>query len=540
MRVVGAILLAISLSLLSGHPAAAGKRVALVIGNSDYQTVARLSNPANDAAAMTDTFKAAGFDIVESRRDLKTSEMRRALRDFSDAARDADVAVIYYAGHGIEVDGTNYLIPVDAVLERDIDIYDEAFALDRILVTIEPARQLRLVILDACRDNPLAKSMKRTIGTRAVGRGLAKVEPNSPNTLIAFASKAGSTASDGDSRNSPFTTALVKHIAKPGLDLRRAFGFVRDDVLKNTGNRQEPYVYGSLGGDDVPLVPAKPAAAGPQSDPTASVRRDYELALQTGDREGWEAFLRAHPDGYYADLAKVQLRKMAAERSGVVIAKPAAEAAKAEQQAVASLPSADGPAPGAALSTTDIARSMQLELRRVGCLSAAANGDWSAPSRRALELFNQNAGTKFDLKVASLEALEGVKAKPSRICPVICERGFRRDGEHCTRIVCRTGYELGDDASCEKIEVKRPRQEEPKAQRERPEAAKMASRPAGPQSTQSAITRLGNSPTCTNSRLACEQSRSKFGLSTASCASAFATCMQTGKWKGAYEGLARR
>jgi uncharacterized caspase-like protein len=200
--------------------------------------------------------------------------MRRALRDFSDKARDADVAVVYYAGHGIEVDGTNYLIPVDAVLERDIDIYDEAFALDRILVTIEPAKQLRLVILDACRDNPFAKTMKRTIGSRAVGRGLAKIEPNSPNTLIAFASKAGSTASDGDSKNSPFTAALVKHIAKPGLDLRKAFGFVRDDVLKNTGNRQEPYVYGSLGGDDVPLVPGKPATPTPASNPQADIRRD--------------------------------------------------------------------------------------------------------------------------------------------------------------------------------------------------------------------------------------------------------------------------
>jgi uncharacterized caspase-like protein len=128
---------------------------------------------------MTDMLKAAGFDLVETRRDLRIGEMRRALRDFSDRARDSEVAVIYYAGHGIEVDGTNYLIPVDAVLERDIDIYDEAFALDRVLVTIEPAKQLRLVILDACRDNPFAKTMRRTIESAAVGGGLAKEEPQS-------------------------------------------------------------------------------------------------------------------------------------------------------------------------------------------------------------------------------------------------------------------------------------------------------------------------------------------------------------------------
>ena len=179
MRAVGAIVLAVGSFCLFSQPALAEKRVALVIGNSAYQNVARLSNPANDATAMTETLKGAGFDVVETLRDLKTSEMRRALRDFSDKTRDADVAVVYYAGHGIEVDGTNYLVPVDAVLERDIDIYDEAFALDRILVAIEPARQLRLVILDACRDNPFAKTMKRTIGSRAVGRGLAKVEPSS-------------------------------------------------------------------------------------------------------------------------------------------------------------------------------------------------------------------------------------------------------------------------------------------------------------------------------------------------------------------------
>ena len=169
--------------------------------------------------------------------------------------------------------------------ERDVDVYDEALSLERVLVAVEPAKQLRLVILDACRDNPFARSMKRTLASRAVGRGLAKVEPTSPNTLIAFASKAGSTAGDGDGANSPFTAALVKHVIKPGLDLRKAFGYVGDDVLKSTGNRQEPYVYGSLGSDDVPLVPAKPVATGPRRPTThAPTRRAYELALQAGER----------------------------------------------------------------------------------------------------------------------------------------------------------------------------------------------------------------------------------------------------------------
>src|SRR5438874_1929936 len=252
--------LAAALLLGVCQPAFAEKRVALVLGNSAYQNVARLPNPVNDGTVIAATLKNAGFDIVEERHDLPAAETRRALRDFADRARDADVAVVYYAGHGIELDGTNYLIPVDAVLDRDIDIHDEALSLERVLVSVEPAKKLRLVILDACRDNPFARSMKRTIASRTIGRGLAKVEPTSPNTLIAFASKAGSTASDGDGKFSPFTTALVNHVTKPGLDLRKAFGYVRDDVMKSTGNKQEPYLYGSLGGDDLALVPAKPAA----------------------------------------------------------------------------------------------------------------------------------------------------------------------------------------------------------------------------------------------------------------------------------------
>jgi len=223
--------------LLVCQPASAEKRVALVLGNSNYKNAAVLPNPVNDAAAVAATLRGAGFDIVDSRLNLSAADMRRALRDFADQARDSDLAVVYYAGHGIEIDGTNYLIPTDATLQRDTDIYDEAFSLDRVLLTIEPARQLRLVIVDACRNNPFAETMKRTVSTRTVSRGLARIEPTTTNTLVAFAAKAGLTALDGNSKNSPYATALVKHIATPGLDVRRAFGFVRDDVLQATGNR---------------------------------------------------------------------------------------------------------------------------------------------------------------------------------------------------------------------------------------------------------------------------------------------------------------
>jgi uncharacterized caspase-like protein len=335
MRAAGALILAIWSCWLFSEPAFAERRVALVIGNSAYTSVNKLTNPANDSAAIAATLRKALFDVVEFKQDLKVAEMRRALRDFSDTARDADVAVVYYAGHGMEVDGVNYLIPVDAVLERDIDAYDEAIALDRVLGVIDNAKQLRLVILDACRDNPFNQTMKRTIGSRAVSRGLAKIEPNNPNTLVAFAARAGSTASDGDNKNSPFTAALVKYLARPGLDLRRVFGFTRDDVLKVTNNKQEPFLYGSLGGDDVALVPGEPAAsAAPGSaapNPAADIRRDYELALQIGDEQAWRVFLKNYPTGYYADLAKIQLEKIAAEKAKANAATDAARAAAEEE-----------------------------------------------------------------------------------------------------------------------------------------------------------------------------------------------------------------
>ena len=516
--------------LLVCQPAFAEKRVALVIGNSAYQNVPPLPNPVNDGAVIAAKLKEAGFDVVDSRHDLPAVETRRALRDFADAARDADIAVVYYAGHGMEVDGTNYLVPVDAKLERDTDVFDEALSLDRVLVAVEPAKQLRLVILDACRDNPFAKGMKRTVASRSIGRGLAKIEPTSPNTLIAYSAKAGSTALDGDAKNSPFTLALAKHLTTPGLDVRKAFGFVRDDVLKTTGNRQEPFVYGSLGGDDLPLVPVKLAPSTAAPNPQAEARADYELALQIGNKDAFNAFLAQHPDGFYANLAKIQLAKISAEEARVAAtdkarlaeqerARLAAEGAQKAQQAKAdadakaaeqarlaaeqakeaaqqqaseaerkrvatdtpvtrnapdnkvpdnkavanNAPATDTAGAGMNLASlsagppqAELIRSVQTELRRVGCLTGAADGEWNAASQRSLALFNKNAGTKFDVKLASVDALDAIKLKPSRVCPLICEHGFKADGDHCSKIVCAEGSVLNDDNECVKRRAKTP------------------------------------------------------------------------------------
>ena len=320
MRSLTASLVVVLIFFFASERALANRRVALVIGNSTYQNVPSLPNPANDALAVTEMFKAAGFDIVDSRRDLKNAELRRVLNNFFDSARDADYAIVYYAGHGIEIEGSNYIVPVDALLERDRDVYDETISLDRLVQSIEPARQLRLVILDACRENPFSKSMKRTLATRGISRGLARVDPMTPNTLIAFAAKAGSTAEDGTGKHSPFTTSILNHLTSPGLDLRKAFGIIRDEVMAATNNKQEPYVFGSLGGADVALVPAPVVpvvVAPPAQDVAVEARREYEFAERVGTKEAWDYFLEAHGSGFYADLAKAQRNKLAAEAARV-------------------------------------------------------------------------------------------------------------------------------------------------------------------------------------------------------------------------------
>jgi uncharacterized caspase-like protein len=227
-----------------------GKRVALVIGNTRYRRVELLENASNDAELIGKTLRNIGFESVTLKFDLTREQMMQALQDFADEADTADWAVIYYAGHGLEFGGANYLVPIDARLRTDRDIEFEAVDVNRVLTSTAGAKRLRLVILDACRSNPFASEMRRTIATRSLGRGLAQVEPEA-GTLIAYAAKHGEVALDGQQGQGPFAEALAKRIAqKPAIEVRRLFDFVRDDVLSQTGRRQQPFTYGSLSGTE--------------------------------------------------------------------------------------------------------------------------------------------------------------------------------------------------------------------------------------------------------------------------------------------------
>ena len=272
------ILLLTMLALVGVAPAAAdptpprglslwNRRVALVIGNAAYKNAPPLANTIADATGLAQLFRNAGFDTVISRTDLGVVDFKRTVREFLRTAEGADIAVVYYAGHGIEIGGTNYLVPTDARLARDYDVEDEAVALDRIIWALQSVKRLRLIILDACRDNPFRSRMRSVEDRAIVGAGLGQPIDVGADTLVAYAAKAGSQSFDGDGPNSPYATALLRHLGEPGLDIRIALGRVRDDVLAMTGGRQEPFIYGSLGGATVALVPP-PAATTIEAPPT--------------------------------------------------------------------------------------------------------------------------------------------------------------------------------------------------------------------------------------------------------------------------------
>lgn len=253
----------VAASVLHATVARQGRRIALVIGNSAYKSVPALANPNKDAQAIAASLRNIGFDQVTLANDATREKIIDSLRAFADEAEKADWAMVYYAGHGLEVGGVNYLVPTDAKLAVDRDVQFEAVPLDQVLVAVDGAKKLKLVLLDACRDNPF--SPRRTeapasasvaapadgakVASRSIGRGLAEVKTTG-GTLVVFAAKNGQVALDGDGDNSPFAVAMLQRVATPGVEINKLFRLVRDDVMEATAGRQEPYTYGSLPGKE--------------------------------------------------------------------------------------------------------------------------------------------------------------------------------------------------------------------------------------------------------------------------------------------------
>ena len=311
--------------LLRVTPVCAEKRVALVIGNSAYEHTRALPNARNDARAIATLLTKIGFAVTETA-DLSYRPMREAIRNFGVAAQGAEMALVYYAGHGLEVAGENWLLPVSSAFKHESDLEYEAISLSSILAAVKNAGQLRLVILDACRNNPLGERIELSAGaTRSVARGLARIEP-SGDILVAYSAKHGTLAEDGLGTNSPFAGALLQHMPTPGLVVRIMFGRVRDAVRKATGGRQEPFTYGSVGGDVVALL-AGPEVAKHGLASTPSGVQAVELAFwatvkDSRDPVVIQSYLDAHPNGRFAPLARVlanTLKLEAEQRSAMVV-----------------------------------------------------------------------------------------------------------------------------------------------------------------------------------------------------------------------------
>jgi tetratricopeptide (TPR) repeat protein len=220
------------------------RRIALIIGNGAYKHVPALDNPPRDAKLIAATLKDVGFQTVMLSNDLTRDKFFETLKSFAVEAEKADWALVYYAGHGFEIGGINYLVPVDAKLSADKDAETEAVALEQVIAAVGGARKLRLVMLDACRDNPFAPTMKRTIALKLVDKGFSNIEPGA-GFMVVYAAKHGETAFDGEGTDSPFATAVARDIKEPKVEVRKLFDIVRDDVWTATKHGQQPFTYGS-------------------------------------------------------------------------------------------------------------------------------------------------------------------------------------------------------------------------------------------------------------------------------------------------------
>lgn len=459
---------------------ASAKRAALIIGNSDYRIGGSLANPANDAHLVEGALRRAHFDVVELKRNLGMAEMRQALRRFQSQADGAEVAIIYFAGHGVEAAGGNWLVPVDAELGHERDLEYEAIRLDLALQALAGAR-MRVLALDACRNNPFGRSWQSA--TRSVSRGLRQLETD--DVLVLFAAAPGQVANDGDGRNSPFATALANRLPQAGVPIQMLGGLVRDDVLAATRGTQRPYVSASVTGQPFFLIPAEDTAD----------KLFWNAVKDSRDAGLIGSYLTRYPQGAFGDTARVLLDqlKIEKERSEALAAREAdlakaedarrqaeAQRLEAEQKAetarrseelkkaqdelnrarealasaqrdraaaeqaasaarrmqeearkqtdatahaetkVAALPKPDGQS---ASSNAALVRNIQTELKRLQCFNGEVNGQWGRPTQSAYEKYARLAKAA-NMREPSQLMLDGLRNETKTNCPLECQTGL--------------------------------------------------------------------------------------------------------------------
>ncbi len=397
--------LAAGLLVGSAEAAVGDRRVALVMGNSEYKHVAPLENPLIDSKAVAASLKRLGFEVVEGY-NLDMEAMRATVGQYAAQLDGAKVALVYYAGHGIAVGGDNYLIPTDAVLKTPADVDFRTLNINLVLRQMQREERVNVVILDACRDNPLAEELSRSAkGTRSAGvsTGLSEINTNAAaGTLIAFATDPGKTALDGKKgENSPFTTALLRHMETPGISISSVMDRVREEVWRSTGEKQRPWVNTSIIGEfylnpeAAPSVAvaslSQPAAAAPNPaglgvDRQALEMKLWESAERSNTAEDYKAYLEAHPTGYFATLAKNRIAKLQGsagpEKPAVVIneAELKSQAGTAQTEAGINLVQADR-------------TETQHRLRLAGFDVGSPNGKFGPSTRQAIAAWQKSRST---------------------------------------------------------------------------------------------------------------------------------------------------
>ncbi|WP_270732651.1 caspase family protein [Shimia sp. Alg240-R146] len=319
--------------------AATEKRLALVVGNGAYQHASPLANPVNDAQAIAQKLSDLGFETYVGY-DLDKMGMEGLLRKFARASRESDVNLFFYAGHGMSVDGVNYLVPIDAAFEDDTALDFEAVPVDFVTRQMSVSDAVNLVFLDACRDNPLSKTLSRSMGatrSASVSNGLSEMKIHNPGKgmAIAFATSPGDVALDGDGHNSPFTSALLNHLDAENTDIAEVFTRVTGDVYRSTNQAQRPWLNVSLTGPVMlnPVTEPEPAqplsvatdstSTTPATTSTAMLEEQkmlFDLARETGDVEDFKAYLETFPNGLYANNARRTIRKLESEQGAGVVA----------------------------------------------------------------------------------------------------------------------------------------------------------------------------------------------------------------------------
>ena len=508
MRVVTgflATLACVYMLLATSSAVSAAERVALIIGNSSYQEAPELKNPRNDAEAVARMLSGFGFRVLKGI-DVDQYNFRILVRAFTREIRDAKLALFYYAGHGLQVGRSNFLLPVDAELKEEADLDFESVKLSFILQQMERSKRTNIILMDACRDNPFTANLARNMGTRSssIGRGLAPVETG-VGTFVGFATQPGNVALDGETTNSPFTKAFIKHLAVPGLDIGVMMRRVREEVIAETDGKQVPWSNSSLVGDSVVLNPsrqiavepkgqaapekttaAKPAAEKPAPKKAApektaalttgapsntstnsgagssglgsigtgnnTVNAALELSFWNTIKDSnnpalFESYIAQYPNGTFVGLAKAMIATLNGTPPSEQTKKPAEKkkkvAALNPDQTEVSKQAAPKPVDRVALT-----RDLQTELRRVGCISARPDGIWGPKSRGALKRYGRHAGLSLASLEPSHEVLDHLRSRTNRVCPLVCGARYTLKGGRCVVKTCARGQVLTRKGKC--------------------------------------------------------------------------------------------